>query len=595
MRRLWKGVALVALALSASAWSECGCDPKYYPKAPRGPAGELTVRAFGPDGDALSPSPLVYVLFGGSIVASSVGPAALIVLDDGVPIGGPAEPTYHADGSCIGVSCTPTQVLRVGTVYTAIVSTEIRSAFGPYGLEEEFRWTFQVNPESFHTWQEPEVLDSEEHAGAAILPVVVTQDVPDNATAVWVERAVQDDFSYRNALRSRTWLSYSSVGLPRGVWSSSAHTHVSDSRVDGVLHADCNPDGDGVVAFPVQLGATGSYTLWLGRFEYRVGGPTAADWIEWLLPVERGDSIIPIETPQVGIDPLDHSVAVFVMQTTADMTPSLYAVRTHLTNLIWGEPALVDAVGGGSVAEPYLAHNALGEAFAVWTVRDHATRYHLRGGRYDKLAPDTGWTWVGALDDTPFDGRARSLSAGLDQDNNATVVWARADVATSAVWALRFDGAAAAPTAPVELSAGLGGTSQAPHVAVHPDGRAVAVWVHVSAPLDESLVAMRYVPGEGWRDRTVVWSGTRCEEPYVAMGAGGDAIVVWHHGGEVVANHHLGTTNWSDGVVLSRFIGTSDLVARPRVVIDHLGRATAIWQQMDYRWRVAAARYETPP
>ena len=592
MSRPLKICSLAILILSCAAWSHCGCDP-YYPEYSES-TGELLVRSYVPRDVSPSFLPLVQATFNHSIIASSVGPDTLRLLDAGEDVGGPAQAVYHADGSCIGVSCTPVRDLEVGVEYTAVVAAGVRSTRGPDALAEAFRWTFHVDPGSAHTWQEPVVLDDDVHPGAALLPVVATQYDPDNATAVWVERAVQEDFSYRDVLRSRTYYSYRTADPDHaGRWGS-LRTHVDGSTAEGTPDADGNARGDGSVAFPVRFPGSDAYSLWLGRYEYQVD-PGGGQFVEWLLSVERGSSILTIEDPQVGVDPMTHSLVVFVMQAEEDEAPCLYSVDTHLDHGGWGEPARVEAVEGGAIRRPRLAMNEEGRAFAVWEVEDHPSPYHLRGGRYDKLVGGSGWTWVGSLDDTDFEGRARSPSVGLDRGDDAVVVWAREAPGTSSVWGLRFPSSAASPPGPVELSAGLVGRATAPHVAVHPDGRATAVWVQTEGVLETSLVAMRYLPGEGWRDRTVVWRGTRCEEPYVAMGAGGDAIVIWHYGGEALVSHHLRSTEWTEATVVSRPLGTSDLVARPRLVIDDAGRATAIWQQMDYRWRVCAARYETPP
>jgi hypothetical protein len=300
-----------------------------------------------------------------------------------------------------------------------------------------------------------------------------------------------------------------------------------------------------------------------------------------------------MEHPQCGVDIEGDSLAVFEMVPSGGSLRGIYAVH-QITGPSFSVPELLHATADGTVRRPKLAVNAAGNAFAVWEVEGSSSPYHVRGARYEKSTAVSRWVWNGELDKTGFDGHARSIAVGIDREDRALVVWARQDALTSTVWALRIGPDDVDPPAPGELSAGLSGRAEQPHLAVHEDGRAFVVWAqHVDAT-DHAIIARAYTPASGWTAAATIWSGTvRPENPYVAVGPAGDAIVVWNDY-DVHASHYLGGTSWSPRVTLSRWFSVED-ATRPRVAIDMDGRAVAVWQQQVYdppRSTVRVAMYE---
>ncbi|MCP3860075.1 MAG: hypothetical protein GY704_10515, partial [Phycisphaeraceae bacterium] len=211
------------------------------------------------------------------------------------------------------------------------------------------------------------------------------------------------------------------------------------------------------------------------------------------------DAEEPITHVEVAIDLHGDALVVCSMTPRGQSHPGIYSVRSHHTD--WtAEPDLVELLPDRDLVRPRLGMNGSGRAFAVWEVEDHVDRYQLRGGWFDRDQGGSGWTWVAPLDHTPFDGLATEPAVAVTEDGHAIVLWRRHDDTTSSIQAIRFASGDTVPT-PEDLSDGLTGTAHDPRVAVFPNGVALVVWVQHTDVFDESLMMMRYVPGEGWRDR----------------------------------------------------------------------------------------------
>jgi len=223
----------------------------------------------------------------------------------------------------------------------------------------------------------------------------------------------------------------------------------------------------------------------------------------------------------VAIDPNGNAVAAWAFGVDAGATiwASFYSTAEG-----WREPEPV-ATGVQDSRSIQLAVDALGSAFVAWN-EERA----LWVNRYDVAE---GWGQPLEIAERFIFTLYTSVLAGLGVDDagNATLLWQAEEgqIVTS-----RF--APGAGWGPVEeVGVGLppaadftGEQPAHPHLAMAPDGSAVAVWEQEDWEVP-SIVARRYSPEQGWQPVQVIeqYHSSPTVTPHVAINEKGAAIAVW--------------------------------------------------------------------
>jgi hypothetical protein len=580
MKLAYRVTLFTMIGLFMSSCDGCICDDGDRRRWRRDEGHVLRIIEASPRETTDNRRPLIRAIFNHEMDDTTMVAGTFRVRDDTGDLDGTVRPVYSTDDLCNGVSFLPDDPLEPDTCYTVTVTTHILDMEGE-SLRDDYEWTFCVQAAPLLTWQEPEAFEPDDPGASQVLPSLTLEPLFGVAVVTWLRRTVNPDLSHRHDLETLE------IYLGGGSTWESIQRRQDDL---GAGQPPCVASSSGgqywLIASMYDTGAD-RYVLrtQYAHYEDRVYG------IEWGHPGQSAEGVAPLGHPSLAADVAGDVLVVFEMIAPGETRPGIYAGRT-VSPQTWVTPILLQRLPGADVKRPRLAMNGSGLAFAVWEVEDDPAIYALRGARYEKDGAGDGWTWIGSLDDTPFAGVAKDPAVAVDETDHAFIVWAREDAATSTVHAIRFPPGHSAPSAPVDLSAGLAGRAERPSIAAVPLDRAVAVWTQTVGPLEASLMAMVYVVGAGWRDRATVWTGPRCREPFVAAGSHGEVIVVWTDDASVFASHYLGADVWSTPEVLSRPGMSVDFVERPSVGIDDAGRALAVWQQMDYRWTIRIARYE---
>jgi hypothetical protein len=173
--------------------------------------------------------------------------------------------------------------------------------------------------------------------------------------------------------------------------------------------------------------------------------------------------------PQIALGDDGQAVAVWAQKTGAVF--SVFASRRDAANK-WVTPDLLETDDAGTVFEPQITLDALGNATAVWEQLNGPPEGLRRNVWANRL---TGGNWLGAQKlETDDAGDARSPQVGSDGSGNVIAVWHQFDGTRSNVFSARFDGVQWRSPELIEQD-NAGSTSSA-QIAMNPAGRALAVW-----------------------------------------------------------------------------------------------------------------------
>lgn len=129
------------------------------------------------------------------------------------------------------------------------------------------------------------------------------------------------------------------------------------------------------------------------------------------------------------------------------------------------------------------------------------------------------------------------------------------------------------------------GSARRPHLAVDPEGNAIAVWEHDANGVRTDIWANRYTRRDLWGEARLIESNNDgpATRPRVAVDAVGNAFVVWEQSdGEDTftwANRFTVDNGWET----ARLIQTDEITnaRNPSVAVDPQGNAVAVWVQRD--------------
>jgi hypothetical protein len=196
-------------------------------------------------------------------------------------------------------------------------------------------------------------------------------------------------------------------------------------------------------------------------------------------------------------------------------------------------------------------------------------------------------TATGINSDTP--------QVALDAAGNGVAVWHESDGSANRIKAAyRPAGGFLQPASVVELSAG-DTTSSEPHVAMSPNGTAIAVWISLQAGSTTHYQVLARVrpPGaaSAWGPRTSLIGGTEsASAPAVAIDANGNAIVAFVRSDpllesgrnttrlQYVLRPANGTFTGTNSIYYAGSTGADEgLIGRPDVTFDAQGNALLAW------------------
>jgi hypothetical protein len=195
-----------------------------------------------------------------------------------------------------------------------------------------------------------------------------------------------------------------------------------------------------------------------------------------------------------------------------------------------------------------------------------------------------GWGTAQPIENDPGDAKTSDIAVAAN--GNAVAVWVQADGPLTNIWARNYATGSGLGTLQL-IEAIANGTAQSPRVVIAPNGIAHAIWQQYDGTTP-SIRASRFVPGSGWsapKYLQVVLTATQA--PGIAVDPDGSAIAVW-------AQQDIGSSNssfsiyaahsfndqWSGPILLGNGPGYP---SPPKVVIDpfDIRNALAVWDQYD--------------
>ena len=416
------------------------------------------------------------------------------------------------------------------------------------------------------------------------------------------------------------------AGVDQG-WGTAAPLviHQQGNAFAPVVAADSS--GNAIVMWSQNMG--NRETLWANQFTPLGGG-------RWAGPTELANG--PYDTyggADIAFDGSGNAMAVYT-QWDSGSGYTIFA-RRYFSGCCWSQPTKIDNTAYSWAYLPYVAMNAGGTAFAVWTEWDgrwsiYANRFaggawgnEVRietnaGGRdastgdiavdpsgnamaiwtendgirdnvaVNRYIAGTGWAGPVLIDGTPYD--AGGPHVALDGTGNGNAVWHQWDGSSWTIYAARFTtGGGWAPPVVIDSSSAFG--SGWPAIATNPAGTMFAVWQQYDGSYNSeyanrfsggawapSATLLETLPGDvGWQDVTVDTAG--------------NAYAVWSQllptGKAYAARFNAGTSTWGPA---GRLDSASGQPYETRAAIDGSGNAFAVWRQNDgTRDSIYADRY----
>ena len=301
---------------------------------------------------------------------------------------------------------------------------------------------------------------------------------------------------------------------------------------------------------------------------------------EWIEPLGTGNS----GQQALVVDEALNAIAVWTLDTEAGGV--IYANRYTRVDL-WGDAPEPISDAAGDAANPKLAADAAGNAFAVWVRGTAASDQNIWANQYDVEAGT--WGDPGLLQDGNVT-RARLPSVAADPAGNAIAVWVQVDDDTDkdVIRAIRYEPGTGWGSAVTIGSPQF--TVSSTDVGMDDQGGAIAVWDELSGGVGGRIIrANRYTPGMGWRDLTEVEDvkaddATKAEGVRLDVGSNGDAFVIW--------TQDVPSEGDRNDVYAARFSGGAWSVeperidaydggdkSTPDIAVDGAGTAYAVWLQ----------------
>jgi|CZKG01.1.fsa_nt_gi hypothetical protein len=319
----------------------------------------------------------------------------------------------------------------------------------------------------------------------------------------------------------------------------------------------------------------------------------------WLAPIELSEAGEHAGAPHLVLDAAGNATAVWdrwngsdtVVETAYRPAGEAWQAPTDLSEEAEEAEALA---GAHDASAPQIAVDGAGDVTVVWE------RYE---GANDLLVQadyrPAGGSWETPVTISGPSGTMADLEpkVAVDARGDATALWMRAGTIQTA-----YKPANGSWQAPQDLS---GSESLTPVMAVDSQGDATAVWMHFDGSRYVVQTAFRPT-GEAWQaPSTLSQNGEEGGNPYIALDAHGDTMVVWTgHPEETsvvrVAYRPAGEA-WQAPITLP---GEEHEAQGPRVALDPHGDAIVAWESSSKNigsytrvrasYRPAGGSWETP-
>lgn len=332
-------------------------------------------------------------------------------------------------------------------------------------------------------------------------------------------------------------------------------------------------------ATPLPLLATATATLTTAIAD--LSGNTMPADHRWRFTTEDGawgtaeaveSALATTSHPQVAVAADGSAVAVWAQ--SAGGRNDIWANR-YVPGSGWGSAELIETDNAGTASRPQVAIDPGGNVVAVWHQSD-GTRDNIWANRHE---PGVGW---GSAERLEFNdaGAASSPRIAMDSDGNALVVWYQDNGVRNNIYASRHQ-PGAGWSVPEIIDNNTGGTLE-PQLAMTPVGDAIAVWRQWDGVgVNYSVWASYYLASSGWETPQLLETGSeQSHSPHIALDPDGNAVAVWGQDDGLVrhiwAAVHTRDAGWAAAELIEADVGSA---FRPQVAMDGNGNAWAVWYQ----------------
>jgi hypothetical protein len=191
----------------------------------------------------------------------------------------------------------------------------------------------------------------------------------------------------------------------------------------------------------------------------------------------------------------------------------------------------------------------------------------------------TRWEVAQIIDNNPIDARNPKVVA--DNNGNAIAVWLASNGAVNSVWSSRYDASTGNWGTPVLIEQDDSDSAEDPQIAMDGAGNAIVVWTQGDGTRNNVWFNRFFAGINAWGTAELLETDDsgNAQHPKMAMGANGNAIVVWEQNDNIVSRKFdASTESWDSLKQLESGSGRS---RNPEVAIDGNGDAMAIWKQSD--------------
>ena len=256
----------------------------------------------------------------------------------------------------------------------------------------------------------------------------------------------------------------------------------------------------------------------------------------------------------------------------------------------WEPPQVIES--NANPAYPAkVGMDTAGNALVVWRQNDAAnTGTDIWAAYYHA---GTGWQAPSIISHAKYAGLTTTAAdpvIAMDGNGNAFAMWSQSDNGTVPfIWTNHYVFNQGWGTA-TEIASG-GTFTHDPQIATDNSGSATAVWLGEGGAFDYVNTA-RYTPGSGWGVSSLTVDGIAGTAhaidwtPQVAMDGNGNAIAVWSHATDttgvatpkqVYASLYSTASGW--GALMPLQTSATQVGASPQVSFDSSGNAWVLWEQ----------------
>jgi Bacterial Ig-like domain len=287
--------------------------------------------------------------------------------------------------------------------------------------------------------------------------------------------------------------------------------------------------------------------------------------------------------PQIGVDGSGNAIAVW-SQFNGNQFNIMYNRYSAPNNAWRADAAIVAADAGGDDARgPRIAVDSIGNALVVWRL-ESGVRNFIYSNSYN--AQDGSWSLAQPIERPGAGGESSNPQVSVNSAGLGLATWAAKNGDAVNIWASRYSPQSGWGVASLIEADDTGDTLGA-SVAVDGAGNAVAVWLQ-SDGLRKNVWANHFTASSNtWGSATLVETQDSSDAsiPQVAVDPAGNAIAVWGQGtlastadSIFASRYNASTKTWGSPELLETQDGAA---AVPRIAVDGLGRAVAVWTQSD--------------